>query len=66
MGVEPIYSGSAGRRLNGSATPAVYISFETSINRLSTAFELLSNFPVNFHGRLFVLNVLYQHSPSVE
>ena len=48
MGVEPIYSGSAGRRLNGSATPATYISFETSINRLSTALKLLSDISVNF------------------
>jgi hypothetical protein len=47
MGVEPIYSGSAGRRLNGSATPAAYISFGTSINMLSTAFKLLSDLSVN-------------------
>jgi hypothetical protein len=50
MGVEPIYSGSAGRRLNGSATPATYIFFETSINRLSSAFKLLSDLLVNLQS----------------
>lgn len=50
MGVEPIYSGSAGRRLNGSATPATYISFETWINRFSTAFKLLSDLAISSQG----------------
>ena len=41
MGVEPIYSGSAGRRLNGSATPANYISLGASINSLSALIQFL-------------------------
>ena len=66
MGVEPIYSGSAGRRLNGSATPAANISFCTLINRLSATFKLLADLSVNVQSRFFVLDVLYQHPSAGE
>ena len=43
MGIEPIYSGSAGRRLNGSATPALSkrdITVETNKNIIAP-FEIV-------------------------
>jgi hypothetical protein len=41
MGIEPIYSGSAGRRLDRSATPASLDILKTEINTIS----MLQAFP---------------------
>jgi hypothetical protein len=47
MGVEPIYSCSAGNRLNRSATPANKIIENTEINSFSDVAKLSSNLVIN-------------------
>ena len=66
MGVEPIYSCSAGNRLNGSATPASKIIENTKINSFSAAAELFSDLPINVQSLFLGLHVLDQHATTVE
>ena len=66
MGVEPIYSCSAGNRLNRSATPANKIIENTKINSFSAVAKLSSNLSINVQGGFFRLHVLDQHASAVE
>ena len=66
MGVEPIYSCSAGNRLNGSATPASKIIENTKINSFSAVAEFSSDLPINVQSLFLGLHVLDQHATTVE